>query len=176
MRTIVSAALSPFNLPPFWRLGRTDQAQCGFVGFDGFTIRLKSVAGTTAAVCFHSSPRGSSGRRISRINRNICEGHGRFVQDLWVFSLSAGRSGQREMAAPVFGLLSSELCFHSALFKLPPGCRFRGKMKPPFPTKRVCITRRRLNKRKDVVIPRQRWNRCNKLGPSKEDGEDLLRY
>lgn len=81
------------------------------------------------------------------------------------------------MAPPVFGLLSSEVSFHSTLFELPPAWRFPGKMKPPLPKgEKICITRRGLNKRKDVVIPRQEWNQCNKTHPSEEDGEDLLSY
>lgn len=142
-----------------------------------------SMARLLCSVSTLLSSRGAAAPRCKccnmQISQNICEGHKELVQNLWMFSFLqdvSRRSSQRKMAAPVFGLLSSEVCFHSTLFKLPPGWRFPGKMKPPFPTERICITRLWLNKRKDIVIPRQRWNQCNKLDPSEGDGEDLLSY
>lgn len=88
----ISAALSPFDLTPFWHFRGTDEAQFGFVGGDGFQIRFKSVDGTTTVAA--AAPRCKCCNM--QISQNICEEPKKLAQNLWTFSISARRLAARQ--------------------------------------------------------------------------------
>lgn len=142
-----------------------------------------SMARLLRSVSTVLSSRGAAPPRCKccnmQINQNICEGHKKLVQNLWAFSISARRfAAQRPKKN---GCTCVWIAFLRGLLSL---CAIQAATRLAFPWKNeASISDRKnmhhplqLNKRKDIVIPRQRWNRCNKLDPSKEDGEDLLSY